>query len=870
MADTITTWTPISAPTDFRDDAVFDIDSKTKSIQVLVEQPIVAGENKSQFIKFQMGRYYDAIDLTAMQVNIVFLSPAGNHGISAAVNTEYSEDAIRFGWLVPYEACPEKGKLYFAVEFVGADYTLKTTAGCTNVLDSISDRGIVPEPVEQEWYIVLQANVATLMQETQRVLGKVEGIFNALGTPMTADTAAEMVEESAIYVYTGSETGYTYGDWYYYDGEEWISGGAYASTALVTDTTLSKAGQAADAAAVGNALADKADKVSTPSISSPEEAAADLYVSDENGNVVFEVKNGHIRTKHFDSSDINAETDTTFTEEGKPADSKAVGDAIASIEGDIQAVEESIPDVNGFSEVGTPQESTADMYICDASGNVIALFKDGHIKTKYFDSANIDVDDVPNRYIKYSKSIVSASGTQTIEIPGDWKKGDKLILHIDDGSDGFHSKYVEYYGDNVSLVERSMYVYDTTWYEVILPADKSTIKTSFNGGLWTAGTTLTFEIYKMGEIPITPKIIKVSPNGGADYTSIRDAVDSISDASSAINPYVIELYTGTYDTLSYYTDAEIGASGFVGLLIRDGISLKGIGTTPDDVVLTASLDTTKWDSTIRGQVSTLNRQGANTIENLTVAGENIRYCVHDDFFSGGADRHHVKVKDCVFVDNGLMTNRTYGMGTVSGQYIEFINCDFGNRDMVYHTNHGGRYPCMAKFENCRGHKLYLSDYGLTASSKLNKVILNNTDFDLIDILENYNEFGLTIEGSGSADAMVNAPVGHVYNLGNIAKVKTSQSITAGKAVKASGDYIALATSPEQFYGVCIGVDSKSAYIAKSGYVCSTLVGLSGLSAGDYLTVDANSTLTATGATSANAVGVVKMVADSVAYIKLIA
>ena len=56
MADTITTWTPISAPTDFRDDAVFDIDSKTKSIQVLVEQPIVAGENKSQFIKFQMGR----------------------------------------------------------------------------------------------------------------------------------------------------------------------------------------------------------------------------------------------------------------------------------------------------------------------------------------------------------------------------------------------------------------------------------------------------------------------------------------------------------------------------------------------------------------------------------------------------------------------------------------------------------------------------------------------------------------------------------------------------------------------------------------------------------------------------------------------
>ena len=62
MADTITTWTQISAPTDFRDDAVFEVDFKTKTVQVLVEQPIVAGENKSQFIKFQMGRYYDAID----------------------------------------------------------------------------------------------------------------------------------------------------------------------------------------------------------------------------------------------------------------------------------------------------------------------------------------------------------------------------------------------------------------------------------------------------------------------------------------------------------------------------------------------------------------------------------------------------------------------------------------------------------------------------------------------------------------------------------------------------------------------------------------------------------------------------------------
>ena len=234
MADT-TTWTPISAPTDFQDDAVFNIDFKTKTVQVLVEQPIVAGENLSQFIKFQAPRFYDAIDLTEMMVNILYVSPAGNKGISAAVNTEYSDDMIRCGWLVPYAACPQKGTLHFVLEFVGADYTLKTTIANTPVLDSINDEDVVPEPVEQAWYITLQADVSAALQEAQTALGRIESIFNALSTPLSADTVADMTEESAIYVYTGSETGYTYGNWYYYDGSAWVSGGEYASTALYTD-----------------------------------------------------------------------------------------------------------------------------------------------------------------------------------------------------------------------------------------------------------------------------------------------------------------------------------------------------------------------------------------------------------------------------------------------------------------------------------------------------------------------------------------------------------------------------------------------------------------------------------------------------------
>lgn len=72
------------------------------------------------------------------------------------------------------------------------------------------------------------------------------------GTPIPVGTVAEMTDEDQIYVYTGSETGYTAGDWYYWNGSAWVSGGAYGTG--VTDDTLSVAGQAADAKATGDAI----------------------------------------------------------------------------------------------------------------------------------------------------------------------------------------------------------------------------------------------------------------------------------------------------------------------------------------------------------------------------------------------------------------------------------------------------------------------------------------------------------------------------------------------------------------------------------------------------------------------------------------
>ena len=69
-----------------------------------------------------------------------------------------------------------------------------------------------------------------------------------------ASTVSEMVDDTKIYVYVGSETGYNYGHWYYYDdvNEEWADGGEYTSNVYDTDETLTIMGRPADAKATGD------------------------------------------------------------------------------------------------------------------------------------------------------------------------------------------------------------------------------------------------------------------------------------------------------------------------------------------------------------------------------------------------------------------------------------------------------------------------------------------------------------------------------------------------------------------------------------------------------------------------------------------
>lgn len=73
------------------------------------------------------------------------------------------------------------------------------------------------------------------------------------GAPAVATLASEMTDEGKVYLYAGSETGYTTGHWYYYNGSAWTDGGKYGGT---VDATLTMSGVAADAKKTGDEISD--------------------------------------------------------------------------------------------------------------------------------------------------------------------------------------------------------------------------------------------------------------------------------------------------------------------------------------------------------------------------------------------------------------------------------------------------------------------------------------------------------------------------------------------------------------------------------------------------------------------------------------
>lgn len=257
MADT---WQAISgyASNNYSDTMVFEVDGATKKLQKISGQTLIAGEKNSQYIRFMMPRYWDGIDVSEKTISIIYGLAGQYYGETAAISAERTDDSLRFGWVVPEEACCIAGTLLFVLVIKDSTYVLKSQITEVPVLKSINLDDVIPEPTKEAWYADFQVRVGRTLSAAENAVEEAQSTLaqarSLIGSPLVANTAADMTETSRIYVYTGSETGYTNGHWYYHNGSAWTDGGVYNAVAVDTDTTLTIAGKPADSKKTGDEI----------------------------------------------------------------------------------------------------------------------------------------------------------------------------------------------------------------------------------------------------------------------------------------------------------------------------------------------------------------------------------------------------------------------------------------------------------------------------------------------------------------------------------------------------------------------------------------------------------------------------------------
>ena len=236
---------------------------------------------------------------------------------------------------------------------------------------------------------------------------------------------------------------------------------------------------------------------------------------------------------------------------------------------------------------------------------------------------------------------------------------------------------------------------------------------------------------------------RIEVGTGKQYTSLIDAVNSISDAS-AINQYEIYLYEGTYNTI----DPSAIGSSYYGLIIPDYVSIIGVGSR-DSIIITAECPSDKLS--YANNISTLNFRDNGRLENVTVVAKNLRYCNHDDYMTNNqliVEHKYVNVKFVMqAIDGADVVGACVGIGAMYDKKIEFIRCDFENAN-TSSNNH----VCILAHDNdgINGLRMVVKSCKIMGGRHAFNVATNTGSLtNIIDIVGNKIEKPVYVRNSNS-------------------------------------------------------------------------------------------------------------------------
>lgn len=190
----------------FSDENLSVINDK-KDISLNEKQFNITQEENSQYIPFEMPRYYDGFDLVNTVISIHYETNSGQHGASEPVNVTYNDEKIRFAWLVDAGATIDAGKLKFEIHaygtITGSDglskgYVWKSKRNENlNVLQSLCNCEDVINKIDDSWVQELVTDIAEKIANEIKDVAVGEQVEAAERAADRAESAASSAESAA-------------------------------------------------------------------------------------------------------------------------------------------------------------------------------------------------------------------------------------------------------------------------------------------------------------------------------------------------------------------------------------------------------------------------------------------------------------------------------------------------------------------------------------------------------------------------------------------------------------------------------------------------------------------------------------------------